>query len=80
MKIIALSSVLKSKPASIKMNDIRINTASEEKPFIRRFSSHTTVKKYTNYNSLKLENMDFLSKLQNTKLNVYRHIYTENKI
>ncbi len=78
MKIIVLSSVLKSRPASIKASDNRVNTATEDKPFFRRFSSHTTVKKYTNINSLKLENMDFLSKLQNTKLNVSRHLYRKS--
>ncbi len=67
MKIIPLNSVLKNRTGSIKMTNSRIPT--EEIP-VRRFSSHTTVKKYTNFNSLKLENMDFLSKLQNAKLNV----------
>jgi hypothetical protein len=76
MKIIALSSVLKSKTGSIKVTDSRAQT--EEIP-VRRFSSHTTVKKYTNFNSLKLENMDILSKLQNTKFNVIAY-YLENKI
>ena len=78
MKIVALSSVLKSKATSLKMTDSRNNT--DDKPFVRRFSSNSTVKRYTNFNSLKLENMDFLSKLQNTKLNVLGFLFRKISI